>query len=75
MVLVAYPYHLVRALSNNITAPTDSKNPTANNAGLIVPSSVAATMLMISPPTNIAMPQVASKYLLFGYLTHRLTNA
>ncbi len=58
----------LRALSNSIAPPANSKNPTANNTVLTVPSSVAATMLMMSPTTSIAMPHVASRFLPFGYL-------
>ncbi len=58
----------LRAVANSTTPPTNSKNPTANNTVLRVPSSVAATMLMIRPTTSIAMPHVASRFLPFGYL-------
>ena len=68
------PYRL-RALSNSIAPPANSKNPTANNTVLMVPASVAATMLMISPTTIIAMPHVASRFLPSRYLTHPPTNA
>jgi hypothetical protein len=51
----------LRALSNITTLPSNSNSPTANYTVLKVPSAMtAATMLMISPTTSIAMPHVAS---------------
>ena len=67
--------YCLRAVSNTTTPPTNNKTPTANNTVLRVPSAVAATMLMISPTTSIAMPHVASTFLAIGHLTYRLTNA
>jgi hypothetical protein len=56
--------YLLRALSNTTTPPTNGNSPTANNTVLRVPSAMmAATTLMISPRTSIAMPNDVSRSL------------